>query len=144
MLPLIDELLPSDMRTFTDASVVPGRRYEYVLEAHAASGWSGRSAPVSAMVTPQGVSLGQNYPNPFNPKTTISFTIDAPSQVTLSIYTADGRLVATLVDQALDAGAKTVSWNGRDASGEAVGSGVYFYRITVDERSMAKKMVLLK
>ena len=125
-------------------AVKPDTRYEYVLEAHATSGWSGRSTKVSAFVSPLGVSLDQNYPNPFNPETTISFSLAERSQVVLTIYTAEGKFVARLVDENLSAGVRQVTWDGRDEVGDAVGSGVYFYQLTVDGKSVAKKMVLLK
>jgi len=88
--------------------------------------------------------LQQNHPNPFNPSTTISFTMPARAQVSLSIYDVQGKLVATLLDKTLAPGPNQIRWDGRGANGNAVGSGVYFYRLVVGGRALTKKMVVLK
>jgi hypothetical protein len=94
--------------------------------------------------TPNLTALRQNYPNPFNPTTTICFTLLERTRVTLSIYDVGGRLVRTLVDETMGEGYQERSWDGKDASGSQVGSGVYFYRLTAGDRTLTKKMVLLK
>jgi hypothetical protein len=88
--------------------------------------------------------LYQNYPNPFNPATNIAFTVPAKAHTNLSIFNIEGRLVKTLVDSEFDGGLKTVSWDGRDARGNPVSSGVYFYRLRAGGDVMTKKMILLK
>ncbi|UCG51696.1 MAG: T9SS type A sorting domain-containing protein [Candidatus Latescibacterota bacterium] len=90
------------------------------------------------------LELHQNHPNPFNPVTTISFTLPRKMRATLSIYNVRGQLVTTLMDDTRDAGSHEVIWNGRDARGNPVGSGVYFYRLTTGDRTFTRKMVLLK
>jgi hypothetical protein len=90
------------------------------------------------------VVLRQNYPNPFNPSTTISFELSSRAAVRVEIFDARGALVRTLADEVMDAGAHALEWNGRDDGQSAVGSGVYFYRLTADGLSQAKKMVNLK
>ena len=70
--------------------------------------------------------LSQNYPNPFNPSTTVDFALPEASWVSLTIYTALGEEVATLVNGELEAGRHSVTWNAGDAA-----SGVYFYRMQV-------------
>jgi hypothetical protein len=89
-------------------------------------------------------ALGQNFPNPFNPTTTISFSIAERARVNLSVYDLSGGLVRTLVDDVLSAGVKETVWDGRDARGNPVSSGVYFYRLKAGDKVMTKKMVLLK
>lgn len=69
-------------------------------------------------------ALEQNYPNPFNPTTTIPFTLNRPSNVSLVVYDAIGREVATLVNGILNSGRHEVQWNAGD-----IPSGVYFYRL---------------
>jgi flagellar hook assembly protein FlgD len=64
--------------------------------------------------------------------------------VTVEVYNVSGQRTATLVDEDMDAGAHEVLWRGRSDSGEPVGSGIYFYRITVGEFSSSRKMILLK
>ena len=93
---------------------------------------------------PSSVVLRQNYPNPFNPSTTISFELSSRAAVRVEIFGARGALVRTLADEIMDAGPHALEWNGRDDGQSAVGSGVYFYRLTADGHSQAKKMVVLK
>ncbi len=90
------------------------------------------------------VTLAQNCPNPFNPVTTIAYSIPAPAHVTVEVYNVSGQRTATLVDEDMDAGTHEVLWRGRNDDGESVGSGIYFYRITVGEFSSSRKMILLK
>jgi hypothetical protein len=95
-------------------------------------------------VPPPEVTLSQNYPNPFNPATTISFWLPRRENANLSVYNIEGKLVATLFDEALDAGFKKVVWQGKDARGNQVSSGVYFYKLTAGNKTLTKKMVLLR
>lgn len=95
-------------------------------------------------VLPEGFALDQNYPNPFNPNTTISYSLPSATHVTLEIYNVLGQRVRTLVDQSQEAGQHLVDWNSTDQSGNAVASGVYFYRLTTSEQTLSKKMLLLK
>jgi hypothetical protein len=88
--------------------------------------------------------LYQNVPNPFNPSTRIAFTLPRQSHASLSIYNVEGKLVTTLVDDVFDEGDNQVSWNGIDANGNPVSSGVYFYRLKAGGETLTKKMILLK
>ncbi|HTX18120.1 MAG TPA: T9SS type A sorting domain-containing protein, partial [Bacteroidota bacterium] len=88
---------------------------------------------------PGSFALSQNYPNPFNPTTEIGFQIPKNSRVSLKVYDALGREVATLVDADRPAGSYSVTFNGA-----GLPSGVYFYRIQAGEHSMTKKLVLVK
>ncbi len=94
-------------------------------------------------VLPRVFALEQNYPNPFNPETVISYSLDKPGQVELVIYNVVGQKVATLVDALESAGPHAVRWNAA-SGGQALASGVYFYRLTVDGSAMTRKMTLLK
>jgi hypothetical protein len=84
-------------------------------------------------------ALGQNYPNPFNATTNITFDLDTDADVSLSIYNINGQLVEILVDGHMSAGHHTVDW---DAS--TLPSGVYFYKLTVEDNIFTKRMTLLK
>ena len=88
---------------------------------------------------PGSFSLSQNYPNPFNPTTNFEFRIPDFGLVTLKVYDALGREVATVVNKVLPAGKHQYKW---DASG--LTSGIYFYRIKTGSYSSTKKMVLLR
>ena len=94
--------------------------------------------------TPEDFALLQNYPNPFNPETTIRYTLPAPGEVELAVYDVTGRRVRTLVRQRQSAGAYTVTWDGRDARGQAVASGVYLYRLVAGGQVQVRRMVLLR
>ena len=99
---------------------------------------------------PQAYALAQNYPNPFNPSTRISFSLPQAGAVTLTVFNLLGQQVATLANGPMGAGNHGVAWDGRDAAGRGVASGVYFYRIEVKGPdgggvySAMRKMVLLK
>ena len=86
-----------------------------------------------------------NYPNPFNPATQISFRLPQAGAVSLVIYNMLGQQVRTLLaGEYLNAGDHTVTWDGTDATGKPVASGVYLYRLTTDQATVTKKMMLTK
>ncbi|UCF78356.1 MAG: T9SS type A sorting domain-containing protein [Candidatus Eiseniibacteriota bacterium] len=89
-------------------------------------------------------ALKQNYPNPFNPLTHITFSVAVPGLVELRVYDVFGRPVRTLLEGWREAQHYDVAWDGRDDSGKAVASGVYFYQLEGPGYKESKKMVLLK
>ena len=89
-------------------------------------------------------SLDQNYPNPFNPTTKIEFVLSKSGQVRIEIFNILGEKVKTLADQYVKAGHQMIEWDGKDESGEEVGSGVYFYRLQTKDFTQTKKMVLIR
>jgi hypothetical protein len=91
-----------------------------------------------------GVELYQNVPNPFNPNTRISFDLEQRENVTISVYDVKGRLVNTVFEGTLEAGPHFVSWDGTDANGTRVSSGVYLYVLRTSTEVFARRMVLLK
>ena len=98
---------------------------------------------------PEGFFLQQNYPNPFNPETTIKYSIGAGTcsscAVRLEIYNLLGELVRVLVDEIKQPGEYAVVWNGRDAQGKVVPSGIYIYKLKIGEEFAAnKRMLFLK
>jgi hypothetical protein len=88
--------------------------------------------------------LLQNHPNPFNPTTEIEFVIPERAQVKLQIFNILGEKIVTLVDRNLDRGHKVVDWDGKDAQGREVSTGIYFYRLQAANFIQTKKMVLLR
>lgn len=88
---------------------------------------------------PAEFSLSQNYPNPFNPMTTINYGLPEGRHVRLDILNILGQVVLTLVDQYLDAGFKSITF---DAS--SLASGIYYYRIMAGDFIQTKKMVLIQ
>lgn len=93
---------------------------------------------------PDYYSLRQNYPNPFNPVTSIEYIVSKRSAVTLTVFNMLGQSVRTLVDDIKPAGTYTVRWDGTDAFGDRLASGVYLYRIRIGDYSETREMVLLK
>lgn len=94
--------------------------------------------------SPRVAYLEQNVPNPFNPVTTISFGLARRGAVSLCVYDVSGRVVRVLVDGVRPPGRYREAWDGRDAAGTRVASGVYFYRLMTPGFDEARKMVLLK
>jgi hypothetical protein len=96
-------------------------------------------------------ALYQNYPNPFNPVTNIGFRLPVGHAgisdfglVNLDVYDLLGRKIATLVNEKLTPGDYKIQWDGRDDTGKPVVSGVYLYRLQVNEFVQTRKMVLLR
>lgn len=98
----------------------------------------------SESFAPQILTMDQNYPNPFNPITQISFTLPKTQAAQLSIYNLKGQLVKRLIDATLPAGENTISWDGTDARGNVVSSGIYSYRLLSEGKSISRKMLLMK
>jgi hypothetical protein len=88
--------------------------------------------------------LGQNCPNPFIVATTISYTLPTASSVKLDVCDSSGRLVRTLVDEKKPAGRYRALWDGRNESGQAAASGIYFCSMRTAGFKTARKMVLLR
>ena len=98
---------------------------------------------------PKETVLLANYPNPFNPETWIPYQLAEAAEVQVSIYTADGKLVRTLELGQVPAGVysdkdRAAYWDGRNAAGEPVASGVYFYTLTAGDFKATRKMMIRK
>ena len=109
----------------------------------------GAAAPTLTVSLPQKTELLTNYPNPFNPETWIPYQLAASADVTLTIYAADGAVVRTLAVGHQPAGtyqsrARAAYWNGRNAVGELVASGVYFYTLTAGDFRATRKLLIRK
>ena len=94
-------------------------------------------------------ALLPNYPNPFNPETWIPYRLAKSADVSIAIYSADGKLVRTLTlgHQAVgiyESRSRAAYWDGRNALGEPVASGVYFYTLTAGEFIATRKMLIRK
>ena len=98
---------------------------------------------------PKETALLPNYPNPFNPETWVPYQLAAAADVTLTIYAVDGTLVRTLALGHRPAGlyqskSRAAYWDGRNALGEPVASGIYFYTLTAGDFSATGKMLVRK
>ena len=99
--------------------------------------------------TPKETVLLPNYPNPFNPETWIPYQLSEPTNVTVSIYAADGKLVQTLNLGHQPVGiyqdkSRAAYWDGRNSLGEPVANGVYFYTLTAGKFTATRKMLIRK
>ena len=88
---------------------------------------------------PAEFALFQNYPNPFNPVTTIKFSIPSNQDVKLTVYNSNGQLVDELINKKLEKGSHSVQFNA-----ERLNSGIYFYRLESEKKSIVNKMLLIK
>jgi hypothetical protein len=132
------------LTSWLDSDVEPATAYSYTLVVIGEDGVEHRSRAEQVTTLALSMLLEQNAPNPFNPVTSISFVVPATSRTVLAVYDVTGALVRTLVDDTVATGRWTVQWHGTDNRGQPVGSGTYFYRLTVGKRSASRKMLLLK
>lgn len=132
--------------SYTDITATPGISY-YRLRQIDLDGAFHFSDGVQAL-QPTGVPLGsvpgefaleQNYPNPFNPSTSIRYSTPKETSVKLEVYSIVGEKVATLVDQKQAAGLHSVQFEPSN-----LGSGFYVYKLTTNEASLSKKMMLVR
>jgi len=100
-------------------------------------------ANVTAKVLPTQFALKQNFPNPFNPSTSLAIDFPNASDYKLTIYNIAGQTVRAFSGNT-EAGTVTLTWDGRDARGSQVATGVYFYSVEAGAFKDVKKMVLLK
>lgn len=98
-----------------------------------------RTSTETGSELPTAVSLHQNYPNPFNPTTTISFELDEPQQVRLTVVDVMGREVAVLMDEGVGAGSHALTFDA-----ESLASGIYLYRLETGQGVTTRTMTLLK
>jgi len=94
-------------------------------------------------ITPKRMALS-NYPNPFNPQTTVHYQLPETSPIKIAIFNALGRQVRLLVDDFQIAGYYEAEWDGKNDSGNFVGSGIYFCHIRTATSEQSIKMLLLR
>ena len=102
-----------------------------------------------SLFVPEETALLHNYPNPFNPETWIPYQLAKPAHVTLTIYAINGRVVRVLDLGHQPAGiyqyrSRAAYWDGKNAVGESVASGVYFYTLTAGDFTATRKMLIMK
>ncbi|MGI6198216.1 MAG: choice-of-anchor J domain-containing protein [Candidatus Cloacimonadaceae bacterium] len=88
--------------------------------------------------------LNGNFPNPFNPETTISYSVKEAGRVKIEVYNIKGQLVKTLVNEDQITGHYKLVFDGKDASGRSISSGVYMLRMTAPGYQKATKMILMQ
>jgi hypothetical protein len=98
-----------------------------------------------APLAPAGAfSLFQNAPNPFDQGTTLQYQLAGPAAVSLKVYNIAGQLVRTLMDSRQGAGMHAVRWNGRNDAGQKLSAGIYLYRLQAGDKTLTKKLVMIK
>ena len=107
------------------------------------------AAPSRVVISPNSTVLYPNYPNPFNPETWIPYKLATNTDAQILIYDGRGILVRHIELGYQPAGdytgpSRAAYWDGRNARGERVASGVYFYQLLTDEISLMRKMIILK
>ena len=95
-------------------------------------------------LTPSEFYVSSNYPNPFNPSTMIDIETVEANDLMVSVFDAKGRMVNNLVNSYLEAGRYSVKWNGMDAGGTSMPTGVYFIRVQSGLDMHTQKMILIK
>ena len=94
--------------------------------------------------TPKVFHVGTNYPNPFNPSTTIDIQTASVGKLYVKIYDVSGRLINTIINRDIEPGYHSVKWNGRNFSGDAVPTGIYFIQVESGKDLGLRKIMLIK
>ena len=93
---------------------------------------------------PKAFQLRQNHPNPFNASTVISYVMPAAAEVTITIYNILGQRVKRFEQGKQSPGEHSLIWDGTNAAGNAVGTGVYFYKLEAGVLNQVRKMTFIK
>ncbi|MEJ2720183.1 MAG: FlgD immunoglobulin-like domain containing protein [bacterium] len=121
-----------------------GRRVAGVPDVQSGSAYDGSDLLEPAPKAPTKFELGQNYPNPFNPSTRITIAVPKATSWSLGVFNVAGQLVRRFDGSTGGAAFVDVTWDGRDAHGNPVATGVYLYRVRAGEFADTKKMIFLK
>ena len=92
---------------------------------------------------PKEFHLFQNYPNPFNPNTTISYSIPKKSFVKITVYDINGKEIETLANKIEESGLHMINWNPKLSAG-GISSGVYYYKLSISNKALYKKMIYVR
>ncbi|MEE9441141.1 MAG: T9SS type A sorting domain-containing protein [candidate division Zixibacteria bacterium] len=98
----------------------------------------------STTALPGTLYLAQNYPNPFNPTTTFRFGLPQQSKVYLEVFNILGQRIRILHSGIMPAGEQEIVFDGKNDQGHAISSGIYFYRLKADDKTLIRKMLLVK
>ncbi len=128
-----------------DQGVASGA-YRYRLKQVDTNGDFEYSASLNVNIgRPATTRLVQNYPNPFNPSTQIVYSLQAPGQVLLKVFDLTGRAIRTLVNESQEIGEYSVTWDGRDNNQAKMASGIYFYALQIDSKTVdTRRMLMVK
>jgi hypothetical protein len=140
--------------SYTDMEIYTSGQYYYWLQSMEMDGSSSYHGPITIMVNLDGdvstpdipltSGLKVVFPNPFNPSTTISYELQSPSEVEISIYNTRGQVVRTMSRSHKSAGSFSWVFDGRDVSGNALSSGIYRVVMSAGKEISTQKIVLMK
>ncbi len=131
-----------DGDTFDDLAI--GNRNSNEILVYVNEGMASSTGDIFEPNMPSMFEMYQNAPNPFNPSTTIEYFLESRTRISLTIHNILGQQVALLVDEIKSPGIHRIQWDGTNSNGELLATGIYFYRLTGDNTSITRKMVLLK
>ncbi|NOX89701.1 MAG: T9SS type A sorting domain-containing protein [Calditrichaeota bacterium] len=137
---------------FEDKNIENNSMYYYRVSA---IDYNGNESPLSNEVMvnitkietgmhPLTFQLFQNYPNPFNPTTQIKFSLPEQANLQLVIFDANGKQIRNLFQGALPRGVHSFIWDGKNEDNKRVSSGIYYFMVKTKNRSLTKKMLLIK
>lgn len=129
------QIMPGGIRTFENTSSIVNMG----TVAYAGSDVSVNNEKNFTDAIPDRFALEQNYPNPFNPSTQIKFSVPQTQNVQLNVYNTLGQKVAVLLNERMNAGSHSINFNASQLS-----SGIYFYELVGGDRTITKKMTLIK
>jgi photosystem II stability/assembly factor-like uncharacterized protein len=99
---------------------------------------------IKTQKNPVDFSINNTYPNPFSNSINITYTLNNTSQVSLKIMDMDGREISTLENKILQPGTYTYTWDGKTSNGSQLSDGIYYATLTADNKSVTKKVVLMR
>ncbi|MBN2354918.1 Ig-like domain-containing protein, partial [candidate division KSB1 bacterium] len=130
---------------YVDTDIKAGALYYYRLQHLSRDGTRQEHQTVQATLPiPSGADILSAYPNPFNAHTVISYSSPQPAQLRVEIFDLLGKRVKEINNGLIQAGYHRFRWDGRDASGNAVASGVYHCRIKAGDEQRSCKLILIK
>ena len=128
------KVLVINNKTIKDIPVTSIDEGLYILKVN-----EGKDLSIQEDIVPQEFELFQNFPNPFNPSTKIKFSLSKTNNVVLKIYDINGKEIVELINSIKNPGIYEINFNAKDMV-----SGIYFYQLSVGERSITKKMSYLR
>ncbi len=154
-------LRPQGLSAFAEQEVVlvdeeTGERFDLHAAPEVALTLGGEAAALRLLIGPAAFAEGEagglphefalqpNWPNPFRSTTQMAYTLPEAREVHAALYDVIGRRVRVLVDERQEAGAHTLTWDGRDASGRPLPSGVYLLKLKAGSEQRTQKIVLVR
>ena len=147
---------PTDYVFVDEYPIVENQTYWYLLESVCTDGVV-ETYPLVQITIPQGgtdpgtpqagpvYGLKQNFPNPFNPDTKINYMLNEDGHVELIIYNLKGEKIKTIYEGNVQADmVQSAYWDGKDANGKTVATGVYLYRLRTNKTVYSRRMLLMK